>query len=189
MASPAAASSTAASYSVRRLGVFDRGLFRMARLEAGVALGELLVELAGVEQDERGELDRPRGRVDLARVPGLHQQREEPAMVEMGVGQQDRVEGRRVVGERDPVPDRLVRTALEHPAVDEDAGAARLEQELRAGDGRRAAEEVDLHGCDGDSAHGRRAYPRRRCPCRSGCSRQAPRDRRLTSSARFSAVR
>ena len=73
-------------------------------------------------------------------------------MVEMGVGQQDRVELGRLERERDPVPDRFVRAALEHPAVDQDPGAIGDEQELRAGDGGRAAEELDVHGRHGDSA-------------------------------------
>ena len=67
------------------------------------------------------------------------------------MGQQDGVELGRVERERDPVADRLVRAALEHAAVDEDARALGDEQELRAGDGGRAAEEVDLHGRHGDS--------------------------------------
>jgi len=64
----------------------------------------------------------------------------------MGVGQEDRVEGCRVEPEGDPISDGLVGTALEHAAVDQDAGALGDEQELGAGDGRRPAEEVDLHG-------------------------------------------
>ena len=70
------------------------------------------------------------------------------------MGQQDGVELARVERERDPVADRFVRAALEHPAVDEDPGPLGVEQELRAGDGRRATEEVDLHGAHGDSAAG-----------------------------------
>src|SRR6185369_431792 len=50
-----------------------------------------------------------------------------------------------VVGQRDPVADRLVGAALEHPAVDQDAGSAGLEQVLRAGDGGGTAEEVEVH--------------------------------------------
>jgi hypothetical protein len=66
-------------------------------------------------------------------------------VVEVGVGQQDRVDRRRVVRERNAVPDGLVRAALEHAAVDEDAGAVGDEQELRAGNRRGPAEKVDLH--------------------------------------------
>ena len=85
-------------------------------------------------------------------------------MVEVGMGQEDGVEVGRLEGERDPVADRFVRAALEHPAVDEDPGPLGDEQELRAGDGRRATEEVDLHGAHGDRRRHVRgdpaAYPR-----------------------------
>src|SRR4029450_1670579 len=51
----------------------------------------------------------------------------------------------RIEGERQGIPNGLVRTALEHPAVDEDLRPLGDEQVLRAGDGRRATEKVDLH--------------------------------------------
>ena len=71
-------------------------LVGVALLPARLALGELLVELARVEEDERRELDRARGRVDRAAVAGLDQQRDEAAMVEVGMGQEHGVEvGRR----------------------------------------------------------------------------------------------
>ena len=66
-------------------------------------------------------------------------------MVQVCVGQDDRIELARVERERDPIPDRLVRAALEHPAVDEHARPFGDEQELGTGDGGRATEEVDLH--------------------------------------------
>ena len=130
-------------------------LVGVALLPACLALGELLVELAGVEEDERGELDRPRCRVDRAAVAGLDQERDQAAMVEMGMGQEHGVDVACIECERDPVADRFVRAALEHPAVDEDPGPFGDEQELRAGDGGRATEEVDLHARHGDSARPR----------------------------------
>ena len=132
--------------------VVGRDLVGVVLLPARVSFRELLVELARVEQDERRQLDRAGRRVDPSAVAGLDEQRQEPAVIEMGVGQQDRVELVRLVGERDPVPDRFVRAALEHPAVDQDPGPIGDEQELRAGDRGRAAEELDVHGRHGDSA-------------------------------------
>ena len=61
------------------------------------------------------------------------------------MGQEHRVQLGGVEGERDPVPDRLVGTALEHAAIDQHASPFRGEQELRARDGGRATEELDLH--------------------------------------------
>ena len=132
------------------LAVLGRGLVGVALLPAHAALGELLVELARVEQDQRRELDRAGRRVDRAAIAGLDQVRDQPAVVEVGMGQEDAVERRRVEVEREPVPDRLVRAPLEHPAVDEHLGLPGDEQVLRAGDGRRATEEVDLHRAHGD---------------------------------------
>ena len=80
-----------------------------------------------------------------ARRTLLDDMRDEPAVVEMGVGQEDRVQLARVVRERDPVADRLVRAALEHPAVDQDPGALGGQQELRAGHRRRGPEELEVH--------------------------------------------
>jgi hypothetical protein len=103
--------------------------------------------------------------MDRPFVAGLHEQRQQAAVVEMGVGQEDGVELGRVEGERDPVADRLVRAALEHPAVDEDLSALRGQQELRPGDGRGAAEELDVHARHGDSAAGRTRILRAHGPC------------------------
>ncbi len=121
-------------------------LVGMPLLPARLALGELLVELAGVEQDERRQLDRAGGGVDGAAISALDQQRQQAAVVEMGMGQEDGVEIGRMEGERDAIADRFVRAALEHPAIDEDLCPLGDEQVLRAGDGGRATEEGDLHG-------------------------------------------
>jgi hypothetical protein len=104
------------------------------------------VELAGVEQHEGRQLDRPGRGVDRAGIALLDEERQQAAVVEMRVGHQHRVQLARFEGERDPVADGLVRAALEHAAVDEDARSRGLDEVLRAGDGGRATEEVDLHG-------------------------------------------
>ena len=83
-----------------------------------LALGELLLEFARVQQDQRGQLDRAASGVDGTAEAFGHDVRDEAAMVEMGVGQDDRVQRRRVVGEGNAVAHDLVRTALEHAAVD-----------------------------------------------------------------------
>ena len=133
------------------LAVVRLDLVRVALLPARLALGELLVEVPGVEQDEGRQLDRARpSRGSAPLKPAPHQHRQQPAVVEVGVGQHDRVEVAGLEPERDPVADRLVGAALEHPAVDEDAGALGGQQELGAGDGRGATEELDVHGAHGD---------------------------------------
>ena len=112
---------------------------------AGRALGELLLELGRVEQHEPGELGGRRGADDGAAEALVDEQRQEAAVVEVGVGQDDGVERRRVEAQRHVVADRLVGAALEHAAVDEDLGPAGVDEVAGPGHGPRAAEEGQLH--------------------------------------------
>src|SRR2546427_4750960 len=76
--------------------------------------------------------------------------RDEPAVIQMRVREQERVVFVRRVGERHAVADHVVRTALEHATVDEDARPVGLEQILRACHRPRRAEKVQAHlGHDG----------------------------------------
>ena len=129
------------------LAIVRLDLVRVALLPAGLALGEFLVQVPGVQEHEGGKLHGPGGRVDGTAVAGLDQQRQQAAMVQVRVGEDDRVELGRLEGERDPVADRLVGAALEHAAVDEHPRSIGRQQELRAGHGGRATQEVDLHAC------------------------------------------
>ena len=125
--------------------VVGRDLVGVALLPARLALGELLVELARVEQDERRELDRACRRVDRAAEAALTSSGMRPQWSRWAWVRSMASRSAGIEGERDAVADRFVRAALEHPAVDQDRGPLGDEQELRAGDGRRATEEVDLH--------------------------------------------
>src|SRR5438105_2866918 len=71
--------------------------------------------------------------------------RNEPAVVEMRVREQERVDLTRCVGERHAVADHIVRAALEHSAVDEHARSISLEQILRPGHRPGRAEKVQTH--------------------------------------------
>src|SRR2546427_858058 len=71
--------------------------------------------------------------------------RDEPAVIQMRVREQERVVFVRRVGERHAVADHVVRTALEHATVDEDARPVGLEQILRACHRPRRAEKVQAH--------------------------------------------
>ena len=148
------------------------------------------------------------------RKPLPDEQRQQAAVVEVGVGEDDRVERRRVEPERHAVAHRLVRTPLEHAAVDEDPGSPGVHEVARAGDRPRTAEKGELHapivtqvpsaGCPipspspcpprpATSTGPRLAGPRRSC-CRacpgssrgSSCSASASRSwpRRTWASAR-----
>jgi hypothetical protein len=125
--------------------IFTSSLVRVLGGPVAVPLGVLLLELARVEQHQGRQLDSaPRG-IDGAVEAFGHEVRDEAAVIEMGVGQDDRVQRRRVVGEGNSVADDLVRTSLEHAAVDQDAGSIGDEEELGTGDGVGSAEEVDFH--------------------------------------------
>src|SRR2546423_13699392 len=97
----------------------------MSPLPTRLSLGELLVEPARVEQHEIGELDRPARRVDRTLVALADGDRQQAAMIEVGVGQENRVELRRVEPEGYPVTNGFVGTPLEHAAVDEHVGSRR----------------------------------------------------------------
>ena len=71
--------------------------------------------------------------------------RDEPAVIQVRVRQQDRVDLARRVRERHAVADHIVRAALEHATVDEHARPVRLEQILRACHRPRRAEKVQAH--------------------------------------------
>src|SRR5438128_9108504 len=71
--------------------------------------------------------------------------RDEPAVIEMRVREQERVDLARRVGERHAVADHIVRAALEHSAVDEHARSVGLEQILRTCHRPRRPEKVPAH--------------------------------------------
>ena len=117
----------------------------VAPLPARFALGELLVELPGIEHDQPGQLGGAVRAMDRTGKAFADEHGQQTAVVQMGVGQHDRIQLGRLERERNAVADSFIRAALEHAAVDEDLGTAGFEQELRPGDGRRAAQEVEVH--------------------------------------------
>ena len=129
----------------RALGrVLGRPIGVVARV-AGRPLGELGLELGRVEQHEPGELRGSGGADDGAAEALVDEQRQQAAVVEVGVGEDDGIEGLGVDPERHAVAHRLVAAALEHAAVDEDAGLARVHEVARTRHGPRPAEEGELH--------------------------------------------
>src|SRR5438094_9838020 len=71
--------------------------------------------------------------------------RDEPAVIEMRVREQERVDLARRVGERHAVADHIVRAALEHAAVDKHTRPVGLEQILRTRHRPRRAQKVQTH--------------------------------------------
>ena len=125
--------------------IFAGRLVGMLQRPVALSLRELLLELAGVEQNQAGQLDSAFRGIDGAPVTLGHDVWNEPAMIQMGVGENDRVQLGRVVGEGHAIAHHLVRPALEHAAVDEHLGSIGDEEELGAGDGVGSTKEVDFH--------------------------------------------
>ena len=71
----------------RLLRVVGGDLIGMALLPARLALGELLVQVSRVEEHERGQLDRAVRRVDLPAVALANEDRQQAAVVQVGMGQ------------------------------------------------------------------------------------------------------
>src|SRR6266566_2881092 len=128
-------------------------------LSACRAFSELRLQLRRIEEDETRELDRARRHVDEALETVRDQMGDEPTVVQVRVRQEKRVDLLRVVRERESVAHGLVRTSLEHPAIDEDLRVTHVEEVLRAGDGRRATQEGKVHA--------RLFWP---LPCSARCS-------------------
>ncbi len=129
----------------RGRAVLEQGAIGMPPLEPLVARGELLLQLRGVKEHELGELRRAARREDAVLEAERAELRDEAAVVEMCVRQQERVDRPRVVRVRDPVADHVVRAALEHAAVDEHTRTIGLEQVLGPRHRPRGAEEVQAH--------------------------------------------
>ena len=154
------------------LPLFEGGLVRVLRRPVALPLGVFLLELARVEQHESGQLDRAPGGVDRPFEALGYDPRNEAAVVQVGVGQDDRVEGGGIVGRRDAVADDLVGAALEHAAVDQHTGSIGDEEELGTGDGVGSAEEADFHTRILPSIRVRRARVAQIVPDRPGRRRR-----------------
>ena len=85
----------------------------------------------------------PRGCGDPAPEAVLDEPGQVADVVDVGVGQRDGVDLRRVDRQPIPVPESKLLQPLVETAVDEELLATRLDQELRAGDRPRGAQAVD----------------------------------------------
>src|SRR5690606_25534917 len=98
-------------------------------------IGVLLVEIATVLENQRGNVPGRRGRVDATAKAVPHEARQIARMVEMGVCENDRIDA----GGRDrqwfPVEFAQILHALEQAAIDQDALAFMFEKMLRTGHG------------------------------------------------------
>ena len=107
----------------------------VARVAAAVgALGLLLLQAPGVGEHQRAQVLRA-GCAENATVEALgHQPRQHPDVVQVGVGEHHRVDGRRRHRRVGPVAEPQLLQALEHAAVDKHPPAVRVDQVARPGD-------------------------------------------------------
>jgi hypothetical protein len=113
-------------------------------LAVGVC-GILLMDAPAVGEEDAEQIAGRRGAEDRPPIALAHYHRKVAAVIDVGVRHHDRVEAGRLEPERLPVPKPQLLESLEQPAVDQDSGAGRLDQELRTGYRAGAAEEAELH--------------------------------------------
>ena len=93
-----------------------------------------LLQPGRIEHHHARQFARRRGGDDLAAKATLGEQRQAPAMIEMGVGEQDEVDRRRLEAEGVGVVLGEFAAALEHAAIDEDALSRAFDQVTGTGD-------------------------------------------------------
>ena len=113
--------------------------------QPGVKTRLFLLEVGGVEQDEAREFAGGGGGQDFAAKTAPDEQRQAPAMVEMGVGQQNEVDLARRKAEILRIFLLDAPPALIEPAIDQDFAARRLQQMAGAGDAAIGAVEGKSH--------------------------------------------
>jgi len=114
----------------------------------------LFLQLAGVLEHQPGERARRLRRPDGAAEAPAHQLRDQADVIEVGVGEDDAVDGGGLEREPAPVARLGLLVALEHPAVDEQPALAEVEQRRAAGHGAARADEGDFgqgSGVSGES--------------------------------------
>src|SRR5690606_27870937 len=113
----------------------------------------LLEQVSAVGQQQAAQGDAAASAMDASAKSLLDQGGQVARMVQVGVGQDHRVDRRRFDRKRSPVTVAQLLVALEQAAVDEQAMAVGLDQVARAGDGARGTEELEggtgfvVHGC------------------------------------------
>ena len=106
----------------------------------------LLLDMGAVQQDDLGDVAAGGGGVDIAAEPVLDQDRQGARMVEMSVGEDERLHRRGVEGQLAVLLVGLVAPALEHAAVHLQHPAVDVEKMLGPGDFPAGAVRVKFNG-------------------------------------------
>lgn len=102
-------------------------------------------QMSGVGQQQMAQVLRRGRAVDFAAEAVPHQQRQIAAVVQVGVGQHDGVQCRRIKGQGFPVLHAQRFVALEQAAVQEEAETLCGDEVPGAGNGSCGAEKLDVH--------------------------------------------
>ena len=124
---------------------------RRVMLGGAVPVGEIglfLLEVAAVRKHDLGQLAGAFGAVDGATEPPVDDPRDVPAVIDVGMGQHDRVNALRWDRERRPVLEAQALRTLEQSAIDQHPTGGSLEQRLAAGHGLSTSDERQRRGGD-----------------------------------------
>ncbi|OPY91198.1 MAG: hypothetical protein A4E73_02156 [Syntrophaceae bacterium PtaU1.Bin231] len=123
-----------------------------------------LLDMGAVQQHDLQQIPGRGRRIDAAPESILDHPRQEPGVVDMGVGHQEKIDFLRLVDRQVPIPFLDLGAALMHPAVDREPFSPAFDNEAGAGHGPGGAHTFDLH---------EERYPRRlqvfRMPSASIC--------------------
>ena len=119
----------------------------MLRIRIAVrAIGIRLVQVAGIRQQDRTQIKRRLGTVNPSLEPVLDQQRHVTAVIDMGVGKYNRINGIGGYRQRRPVSQAQFLQSLKEPAINQGFAVALFKQIFRSGNGAGCAEELQSHG-------------------------------------------
>src|SRR5690606_15407436 len=109
-------------------------------------LGVLRLDVRGVGEHDLTEVARGEGGVDVAVEAPTGEGGEGPAVVDVGVGEDHRIEARGIEGKGAVAFVRLVSASLVKPAVEKNSRAVDVDEVLGTGGRLGGAAESDVHG-------------------------------------------
>lgn len=130
----------------------QRGLMLGVALPVGVG-GFFFLQVSAVGEHDLGELACSFGAVHRTAKAEFDEPRKIPTVIDVGVGQHDRVDAVRRDRKACPVLQPQLLSSLEQPAVDQDATLGGVEEGLAARHGLCAADECQC-GCCRRGCHG-----------------------------------
>src|SRR2546421_686313 len=110
-----------------------------------VLTDRLFMKMGHVEDDQSGQIESPARGNHLAAKSSLVEERNAPGVVEMGVGEEDKIDGSRLETEGLGVLVLKLAASLKHAAIDQDALAGAFNEVTGTGDVSGCAVEAEFH--------------------------------------------